>query len=196
MPDLWTLGLRPTRFSLDKFLRFLALRMTIEPKIPGAVIPRRVFTQPGSRARIGRRHGQRPYCRNAPKPDVNSTDWCICTLPARITKMNRSALDTRLEASEIMRDGVALAFGQRLHEPGHVEVIGALVVGEAVYGRKQILVSFAPRAAAPARRLRNFRRDRHGNWSSHRARPRHRDGPWPARSWRRSSPPSGAARRG
>jgi len=27
---------------------FLALRMTIGPKIPGAVIPRRVFTQPGS----------------------------------------------------------------------------------------------------------------------------------------------------
>jgi hypothetical protein len=27
---------------------FFALRMTVEPKIPGAVIPRRVFTQPGS----------------------------------------------------------------------------------------------------------------------------------------------------
>jgi hypothetical protein len=26
-------------------LRFFALRMTVEPKIPGAVIPRRVFTQ-------------------------------------------------------------------------------------------------------------------------------------------------------
>src|SRR5271165_1207538 len=32
----------------DKFLRFFALRMTVGPKIPGAVIPRRVFTQPGS----------------------------------------------------------------------------------------------------------------------------------------------------
>src|SRR5215831_13226121 len=32
----------------DKFLRFFALRVTVEPKIPGAVIPRRVFTQPGS----------------------------------------------------------------------------------------------------------------------------------------------------
>jgi hypothetical protein len=29
-------------------LRFFALRMTVEPKIPGAIIPRRVFTQPGS----------------------------------------------------------------------------------------------------------------------------------------------------
>jgi hypothetical protein len=28
-------------------LRFFALRMTVEPKIPGAVIPPRVFTQPG-----------------------------------------------------------------------------------------------------------------------------------------------------
>ena len=27
---------------------FFALRMTVEPKIPGAVIPPRVFTQPGS----------------------------------------------------------------------------------------------------------------------------------------------------
>jgi hypothetical protein len=32
----------------DKFLRFFALRMTTEPKISGAFIPRRVFTQPGS----------------------------------------------------------------------------------------------------------------------------------------------------
>jgi hypothetical protein len=30
------------------FLRFFVLRMTIEPKIPGAVIPRGVFTQSGS----------------------------------------------------------------------------------------------------------------------------------------------------
>ena len=29
-------------------MRFFALRVTVEPKIPGAVIPRRVFTQPGS----------------------------------------------------------------------------------------------------------------------------------------------------
>ena len=28
--------------------------MTVEPKIPGAVIPRRVFTQPGSDSAIGR----------------------------------------------------------------------------------------------------------------------------------------------
>jgi len=27
---------------------FFALRVTVEPKIPGAVIPRGVFTQPGS----------------------------------------------------------------------------------------------------------------------------------------------------
>jgi hypothetical protein len=31
---------------------FFALRITTEPKIPGAVIPRRVFTQPGSGADI------------------------------------------------------------------------------------------------------------------------------------------------
>ena len=31
-------------------MRFFALRMTVEPKIPGAIIPRRVFTQPGSSA--------------------------------------------------------------------------------------------------------------------------------------------------
>jgi len=30
------------------FCVFFAPRMTIGPKIPGAVIPRRVFTQPGS----------------------------------------------------------------------------------------------------------------------------------------------------
>jgi hypothetical protein len=29
-------------------LLFVALRMAIEPKIAGAIIPRRVFTQPGS----------------------------------------------------------------------------------------------------------------------------------------------------
>ena len=34
----------------DRFLCFFALRMTTGPKIPGTVIPRRVFTQPGSRA--------------------------------------------------------------------------------------------------------------------------------------------------
>src|ERR1700722_2394940 len=33
--------------TIRKFLRFFALRMTVEPKIPGAVIPPRVFTQPG-----------------------------------------------------------------------------------------------------------------------------------------------------
>ena len=32
----------------DRFLCFFALRMTTGPKIPGTVIPRRVFTQPGS----------------------------------------------------------------------------------------------------------------------------------------------------
>src|SRR5580700_4706582 len=32
---------------------FFALRVTVEPKIPGAVIPRRVFTQPGSIASVG-----------------------------------------------------------------------------------------------------------------------------------------------
>ena len=39
------------RFRLgreDRFLRFFALRVTVEPKIPAAVVPRRVFTQPGS----------------------------------------------------------------------------------------------------------------------------------------------------
>ena len=29
-------------------MHFFALRVTVEPKIPGTVIPRRVFTQPGS----------------------------------------------------------------------------------------------------------------------------------------------------
>jgi hypothetical protein len=33
-------------------LRFFALRMTTEPKIPGTFIPRRVFTQPGSSSDI------------------------------------------------------------------------------------------------------------------------------------------------
>jgi hypothetical protein len=37
----------------DKFFRFLALRITTEPKIPGAIIPRRVFAQPGSLAEVG-----------------------------------------------------------------------------------------------------------------------------------------------
>jgi hypothetical protein len=32
----------------DRFLCFFALRMTTGPKIPGTVLPRRVFTQPGS----------------------------------------------------------------------------------------------------------------------------------------------------
>ena len=35
-------------------MRFFALRMTVGPKIPGAVIPRRVFTQPGSIASFER----------------------------------------------------------------------------------------------------------------------------------------------
>src|ERR1700722_5936427 len=34
--------------TIRRLLRFFALRMTVEPKIPGAVIPPRVFTQPGS----------------------------------------------------------------------------------------------------------------------------------------------------
>jgi hypothetical protein len=40
-----------------------------------------------------------------------------------------------------MRDGVALALGQCLYEGGHVEIIGALAVGEAVHGRTQIFVA-------------------------------------------------------
>jgi len=35
--------------------------MTIEPKISGAVIPRRVFTQPGSDAVFSRPHVSCPY---------------------------------------------------------------------------------------------------------------------------------------
>jgi hypothetical protein len=31
----------------------------------------------GSRVRIGPDEGGDPYRRNDPKPDVNSTDWCI-----------------------------------------------------------------------------------------------------------------------
>jgi len=34
--------------SEDEFLRFFALRTIVGLKIPGAVIPRSVFTQPGS----------------------------------------------------------------------------------------------------------------------------------------------------
>ncbi len=36
--------------SRRQIFMFFALRMTTGPKIPGTVIPRRVFTQPGSRA--------------------------------------------------------------------------------------------------------------------------------------------------
>jgi len=47
------LGCAKTKSDLvvaeDKFLRFFALRMTTEPKISRAVIPRRVFTQPRSK---------------------------------------------------------------------------------------------------------------------------------------------------
>jgi ABC-type molybdate transport system substrate-binding protein len=41
-------------------LHFFALRMTMEPKIPGAIIPRRVFTQPGPTADISPSHVPRP----------------------------------------------------------------------------------------------------------------------------------------
>jgi hypothetical protein len=34
------------------FAVFFALRMTVEPKIPGAIIPRSVFTQPGPKADV------------------------------------------------------------------------------------------------------------------------------------------------
>ena len=43
----WVLAVRK-RNRKTNFCVFFALRMTIGPKIPGAVIPRRVFTQPGS----------------------------------------------------------------------------------------------------------------------------------------------------
>jgi hypothetical protein len=36
-----------------QILRFFALRMTVKPKIPGAVIPPSVFTRPGSLGDIG-----------------------------------------------------------------------------------------------------------------------------------------------
>src|SRR5262249_36494463 len=42
----------------DKFLRFFPLRVTVEPKIPGAVIPRRVFTQPGSKTELTPRNDE------------------------------------------------------------------------------------------------------------------------------------------
>ena len=35
-------------------MRFFALRMTVGPKIPGAVIPPRVFTQPGPESDMSR----------------------------------------------------------------------------------------------------------------------------------------------
>jgi len=50
-------------------LRFFALRMTIGPKIPGAVIPRRVFTQPGSIAAEMIGTVQRPMSALPPKAD-------------------------------------------------------------------------------------------------------------------------------
>jgi hypothetical protein len=50
-PLMSALGLGCAK-TKDKFLRFFALRMTLGLKIPGAVIPRRVFTQPGSLSRV------------------------------------------------------------------------------------------------------------------------------------------------
>jgi hypothetical protein len=50
----WGLGCVKTKSDLvvmpsgRQIFPFFALRITTEPKIPGAVIPRRVFTQPGS----------------------------------------------------------------------------------------------------------------------------------------------------
>jgi hypothetical protein len=41
--------------SERQIFAFFALRMTTEPKIPGAVIPRRVFTQPGSKREATKR---------------------------------------------------------------------------------------------------------------------------------------------
>ena len=38
-------------------MHFFALRVTVEPKILGAVIPRRGFTQPGSKAEATTLHG-------------------------------------------------------------------------------------------------------------------------------------------
>ncbi len=38
--------------SGTQIFAFFALRVTVEPKIPGAVIPRRVFTQPGNRCGV------------------------------------------------------------------------------------------------------------------------------------------------
>jgi len=35
------------------------------------------MSQMGSTARISPRTDSDTYCRNAPEPDVNSTDWCI-----------------------------------------------------------------------------------------------------------------------
>jgi hypothetical protein len=40
-----------------QILAFFALRVTVEPKILGAVIPRRGFTQPGSKAEATTLHG-------------------------------------------------------------------------------------------------------------------------------------------
>ena len=48
---------------------FFALRMTVGPKIPGAVIPPRVFTQPGSVSTEAANSAARPL-HFAPKADV------------------------------------------------------------------------------------------------------------------------------
>ena len=56
----------------DRFLCFFALRMTTGPKIPGTVLPRRVFTQPGSKADVTR--SNRDVCFSAASRPSLSAD--------------------------------------------------------------------------------------------------------------------------
>src|SRR5215475_14194961 len=57
---------------------FFALRITTEPKIPGAVIPRRVFTQPGSRAAVRATLALSPLCPPKRKSEASFVTSELC----------------------------------------------------------------------------------------------------------------------
>src|SRR6188472_3542400 len=85
--------------------------MTTEPKIPGAVIPRRVFTQPGSRQVIPAMSARCPVCPKADTagpnyeytslaacgPHLALESYCTvpCSIPAHLPQSSGAAMGMR-----------------------------------------------------------------------------------------------------
>ena len=87
-------------------MRFFALRMTVEPKIPGAVIPPRVFTQPGSFSTKAANSAARPTSASPQKLTSGAVE-----------KLVAMGQNRKSPPHEIGSDGIAASSGRASASP-------------------------------------------------------------------------------